>query len=249
MNEVISVNDLGISFGSNHVLKSVNFHVGPSEVLGVIGPNGAGKTVMLNILTGLLKPSHGTIEFMGEDIIGKSINDRCKMGFGRTFQVPKSFEKMTVFENVIVGGVYGNNLHEKEAKVEALRILEFIGMKEKADKFAGSLGLLDRKRLEIGRALASDPKVLMFDEVAGGLTESEVSDILAIVRKIKENGVSVIWIEHVLQTMLEGTDRVLCLAEGRDIICGDPHEVMKSDEVARCYLGCDDDEDAEQTDE
>lgn len=237
MNTVLTVEDLGISFGSNHVLKSVNFEVYEGEVLGVIGPNGAGKTVMLNILTGILKPTKGKITFMGEDITNKNITERCKGGFGRTFQVPRSFEKMTVLENVMVGGVYGDGLTESEAKEKAVEILEMIGLADRMYTFAGKLGLLNRKRLEIGRALASNPKLLMFDEVAGGLTESEVAQILEIVSSIKSQGVSIVWIEHVLQTMREGTDRIMCLAEGRDVICGLPHEVMNSKEVAELYLG------------
>ena len=239
MDTVLHIQDLGISFGNNHVLKSLTFDLRKDEVLGVIGPNGAGKTVMLNILTGILRPTKGDIFFNGENITRKSITERCRMGFGRTFQVPRPFEKMTVFENVIVGGVYGDNLSEKKAKIRALAIIEMIGLGSKADWFAGKLGLLDRKRLEIGRALASNPKVLLFDEVAGGLTESEVADILRVVKSIKEQGISIVWIEHVLKTMREGTDRVLCLAEGRNVICGLPEEVMTSKEVHDTYLGAD----------
>ncbi|KUO65294.1 MAG: hypothetical protein APF84_13525 [Gracilibacter sp. BRH_c7a] len=237
MNTVLTVEDLGISFGSNHVLKCLNYEVYENEVLGVIGPNGAGKTVMLDILTGILKPTKGRIIFQGEDITNKTITKRCKNGFGRTFQVPRSFEKMTVLENVMVGGVYGDRLHERDAQKKAVEVLEMIGLAEKKDIFAGKLSLLDRKRLEIGRALASNPKVLMFDEVAGGLTESEIAKILEIVRMIKKQGISIVWIEHVLHTMLEGTDRVMCLAEGRDVICGCPVDVMRSKEVSDVYLG------------
>ncbi|MCL6479476.1 MAG: ATP-binding cassette domain-containing protein [Peptococcaceae bacterium] len=237
MNAVLTVRDLGISFGSNHVLKCLNFTLYENEVLGVIGPNGAGKTVMLDILTGILKPAKGAIFYKGENITDKSVTERCRMGFGRTFQVPRPFEKMTVFENVIVGGVYGDNLSEREAKKRAFSVLEMIGLGDKIEWFAGKLGLLDRKRLEIGRALASNPKVLLLDEVAGGLTETEVGQILDIVRTVKSQGVSVVWIEHIIKTMLEGTDRILCLADGRDVVCGLPAEVMRSKEVNDIYIG------------
>ena len=236
---VLSVKDLAISFGSNHVLSRVNFELNDSEVLGVIGPNGAGKTVMLDILTGLLKPTAGTVTYMGEDITNSSLNARCRMGFGRTFQIPRPFEKLTAYENIMVGGIFGDGLSQKEAGSKAADILDLTGLFQKAKVFAGKLGLLDRKRLEIGVALASNPKMLLLDEVAGGLTESEVSDILDIVVKLKESGISIIWIEHVLKTMLEGTDRVMCLAQGRDIICGLPTEVMASREVSEVYLGID----------
>lgn len=239
MDIVLNVQDIGISFGSNHVLKSLSLDLRPSEVLGVIGPNGAGKTVMLNILTGIMRPTKGEIFLEGENITNLSTTERCKKGIGRTFQVPRPFEKMTVFENILVGSVYGDHKSEKEAKLKALDIMAKIGLTEKKNWFAGKLGLLDRKRLEIGRALASNPKVLLFDEVAGGLTESEVGDILNLVKMVKEEGISVIWIEHVLKTMREGTDRVLCIAEGRNVICGIPEEVMRSKEVHDVYLGAD----------
>lgn len=237
MIKILSVQNLAISFGNNQVLKSVNFELDDNEILGVIGPNGAGKTVMLNILTGILKPDSGKIVFNGEDITGKGITDRVRMGFGRTFQIPRSFEKMTSYENIMTGGVYGDKMCEKRAGARACEILQMIGLIDKANTFAGKLSLLDRKRLEIGIALASNPKVLLFDEVAGGLTESEILEILEIVRNLKAQGFSIIWIEHVIQTMLHGTDRILLLSDGRDIITGLPEEVMSSKEVETIYLG------------
>jgi len=240
---VLSAQDVGISFGSNHVLKSVNFEVGEAEVLGVIGPNGAGKTVMLNILSGIYKPSSGTVHFMGNDITHMKIVDRVKHGLARTFQIPRSFEHMTTYENVMVGGVYGRKLSEREAGRQAQEILERIGLGPRMNDMAGQLALLDRKRLEIGVAMASHPKLLMLDEVAGGLTESEIANVISIVKDVKQQGTSVIWIEHVLQTMVDGTDRVMCLAEGHDVITGLPQEVMESKVVSDVYLGADEDED------
>jgi len=234
---ILSVQNLAISFGNNHVLKSLNFELGHNEILGVIGPNGAGKTVMLNILTGILKPTAGKILFKGEDITATGITERVRMGFGRTFQIPRSFEKMTAYENIMCGGVYGDGLSEKHAGDRAWDILETIGLRTKAYTFAGKLNLLDRKRLEIGSAMASNPEVLFLDEVAGGLTETEVVEILKIVRSLKDGGCSIIWIEHVIQTMLHGTDRILLLSEGRDIITGLPYDVMTSEECEIIYLG------------
>lgn len=237
MTKILSVQDLAISFGNNHVLKSVNFDLDYNEVLGVIGPNGAGKTVMLNILTGILKPTAGRILFKGEDITGTSITERVRMGFGRTFQIPRSFEKMTAYENILCSGVYGDGLNEKQAGERAWGILQTIGLLSKAYTFAGKLNLLDRKRLEIGSAMASGPEVLFLDEVAGGLTETEVAEMLEIVRGLKDSKCTIIWIEHVIQTMLHGTDRILLLSDGRDIITGFPHDVMASEECATVYLG------------
>jgi branched-chain amino acid transport system ATP-binding protein len=233
----MSVENLAISFGSNQVLKSVNLELHAGETLGVIGPNGAGKTVMLNIMTGILKPDGGRLVFLGRDILKEGVVERVRMGLGRTFQIPRSFRNMTAYENSLVGAVFGSGLTERAAGARARDILDMIGLSGKKLEPAGKLGLLDRKRLEIGVALATGPRALLLDEAAGGLTESEVAEILGIVRKVKESGVGVIWIEHVLQTMLHGTDRVMLLAEGRDVICGRPRDVMSSREVEEAYLG------------
>jgi len=241
MKAILSVKELGISFGSNEVLKSVNFTLHDNEVLGVIGPNGAGKTVMLNILTGILRPTKGTVTYQDRDITNEDVTKRCKSGIGRTFQVPRPFEKMTVFENIMVGGVYGAGMSEKQAKGKAHEVAEVIGLQDKLTWFGGKLGLLDRKRLEIGRALATNPKILLLDEVGGGLTESEVGMIISMVKTVKKQGISVIWIEHIIRTMLEGTDRVLLLAEGVDVTCGLPLDVMNSREVKAVYMGGEED--------
>ncbi len=242
MAALLTVTDLGISFGSNHVLKNINFELQEGEVLGVIGPNGAGKTVMLNILTGILKPTKGTVVFQGKEISSEGITERCRGGIGRTFQVPRPFEQMTVFENIMVGGVFGAGMSEAEAKKKALEVSKIIKLDDKLDLFAGKLGLLDRKRLEIGRALATEPKILLLDEVGGGLTESEVGLIIDLVKTIQKQGVSVIWIEHIIRTMIEGTDRVMLVADGVDVITGAPLEVMNSKEVKRVYMGGGEDE-------
>ena len=237
MEPILKVEHLAISFGSNHVLKDVNYELMENEILGIIGPNGAGKTVMLNLITGILNPTGGKIIYMGEDITNMKITDRVRKGFGRTFQVPRSFERMTAYENIMTGAMFGDGKSQADAGKRAVEILELIQLKDKGMVLAGQLGLLDRKRLEIGVALASNPKILLFDEVAGGLTESEIGNILEIVKVLKSEGYSIIWIEHVIQTMLHGTDRVLLLADGRDIICGLPAEVMASEEVEKVYLG------------
>ena len=237
MNSILTVKNLGISFGSNEVLKSVNFSLQQGKVLGVIGPNGAGKTVMLNVLTGILKPTKGNIIYQDRDITTQSVTERCYAGIGRTFQVPRPFEKMTVFENIMVGGVFGSGLTEKQAKIKAKEIAKTIGFEGKLGWFAGKLGLLDRKLLEIGRALATNPQILLLDEVGGGLTEREVEKVIQLVKKVQKQGISIIWIEHIIRTMLEGTDTVMLLANGVDIICGNPYDVMHSREVRDVYMG------------
>ncbi|MCL2392121.1 MAG: ATP-binding cassette domain-containing protein [Oscillospiraceae bacterium] len=234
---ILTAEDIAVSFGSNHVLKSVSFELGAGEVLGVIGPNGAGKTVLLNVISGIQKADKGKLVFKGQDLLKQSVVQRARNGFGRTFQIPRSFSQMTVFENCLVGAVFGRDMTERASKQKVREVLELIGLEQKKYEFAGKLGLLERKRLEIGMALTSDPKVLLLDEVAGGLTESEVTEVLEIVRRIKSSGIGIMWIEHVLQTMLSGTDRVMLLAEGTNVISGLPEEVMASPEVERVYLG------------
>ena len=163
------------------------------------------------------------------------------MGIGRTYQIPRPFEKMTVYENMLVGAVHGGRLTEKGAREDVHETLGLTGLSSKKDQFAGTLPLLDRKRLELGRALATDPTLLLIDEVAGGLTEAEVEQILGIVKKIQETGITIVWIEHILMMMSEGVDRLLVIAEGQKLLSGDPKKVMDSREVLEAYLGVEED--------
>lgn len=238
---ILSVEDLGVSFGSHQVLNSLSFTLKEKEILGIIGPNGAGKTTLMNALTGLLKPDRGRIVFKGSDVTHLSPAKRCRLGIGRTYQIPRPFVNMTVFENVLVGAAHGASLSEKEGKKKSLAILAATGLLEKKDLPAGRLDLLDRKRLELARGMATDPVVLLLDEVAAGLTEAEVANVIKIVKKIKENGITIIWIEHILMTMVEAADRVLCIAAGKSLVCGTPQEVLASKEVAEAYLGVEED--------
>ncbi len=242
LNTILAVRDLGISFGGNAVLKSINFVVYEQEVLGIMGPNGSGKTVLLNIISGILKADHGEIEFLGQDIRKKKITERTNMGIGRTFQVPRAFEHMSVYENILSSAVYGKNISEKEAHAKAVDILKLVRLEDKANEPAGKLSLINRKRLEIGAAMASSPKLILLDEVAGGLTNAEVNEILEIVREIKARGVSIVWIEHVIQTLMNGTDRIMLMAEGNDLLTDKPQIVMNSKIVNEVYMGADDDE-------
>ena len=237
MNNILTVEKVSVAFGRMQVINSLSFEVRIGEILGIIGPNGAGKTTLLNALIGLVKPHTGRITFNGKDITSISPAKRCHMGIGRTYQVPRPFENMTVFENVLVGSVHGARQHESQAREKTCEILNITGLIEKANLFAEKLGLLDRKRLELARALATNPKILLLDEVAAGLTEAEVMDVLKIVRKVKNLGVTIIWIEHIIMTMLEATDRLMCIAAGEKLLCGDPREVLESKVVEAIYLG------------
>jgi len=239
--DLLVVKDLSRSFGSLMAVNNLSFEVRRGEILGIIGPNGSGKTTVFNLLTGLLKADNGSIILDGKDITSLSAARRCKTGIGRTYQIPRPFTKMTVLENLMVPAVHGGGLSEKEAVRVSDEILELISMAEVRNKFASTLSLLDRKRLELGRALATQPSIILIDEVAGGLTEKEVEQLLGIVKMIQSQGITIIWIEHIMM-MMSGADRVLCIAEGKRMQCGDPAEVMCSDEVLECYLGEEEDD-------
>ena len=234
---ILSVENLTKTFGNLTAVDHLTFDVQEGEILGMMGPNGAGKTTVFNLITGVYKPSRGKVIYNGKDVTHLSASHRCRLGIGRTYQIPRPFENMTVFENLLVGAEYGANLKGKQARVEATEILDFTGLLPKKDLFAGKLPLLDRKRLELARALATQPTLLLIDEVAAGLTEAEVEDLLHTVKSIQQKGVTIIWVEHVLMMMNKGVDRLLVINGGKWLMCGDPKECMESKEVQEVYLG------------
>ena len=239
MTDILTVKNLKKTFGHLVAVADLSFEVKEGEILGLMGPNGAGKTTVFNMLTGVYKPDTGEIVFQAKDITSESPANRCRLGIGRTYQIPRPFEKLSVFENLLVCAVHGGGLSEKRAKPVVDEILNLIGLYKKRDDLAGGMPLLDRKRLELGKALATQPKLILIDEVAGGLTEKEAEHLLGIVKQIQQRGVTIIWIEHILMMMSEGgVDRLLCIGDsGRYIICGDPKVVMRSPEVEASYLG------------
>lgn len=242
MSIILEFVNVNAGYGRIQILNDLSFAVDEGQVYGVIGPNGSGKTTMFNALLGLIKPSSGKILFDGIDITRTSANVRCKMGLGRTFQVPKPFENMSLYENVLVAAVHGGTHRERFAREIALSSLRLTGLYDKREIKAGELSLLDRKRLEIARALGTEPKLLLLDEVAAGLTDAEVKDIMRLVSDLKAAGHSIVWIEHIIETMVGSTDKLMCMAEGRCVISGNPREVMESAEVQRLYLGVDENE-------
>ena len=242
MEDILVVNNLNKSFGNLVAVNDLSFEVKTGEILGVMGPNGAGKTTVFNLLTGILKPDTGEIHFEGRDITNESPSKRCRSGMGRTYQIPRPFDKMTVYENLLVAAVHGGGISERRAAGTIREILEIIGLTPMRDHMAGGLPLLGRKRLELGRAMATQPSLILLDEVAGGLTEGEAGEVLQIVKKMQARGITIVWIEHILMMMSEGVDRLLVLSEGHRLNCGDPGEVMCSEEVLECYLGVEDDE-------
>jgi len=242
MKKILTVDNVHAAYGKFKVLHTLSFDVTEGQVLGIIGPNGAGKTTLMNVICGQLIPYKGKILYYDRDITKLSPDVRCKLGIGRTYQIPKPFERLTVFENVLVGAAYGTGRSEAEAIDDTIEILKQTGLFDKGDREAHELALLDRKRLEIARGLASKPSLLLLDEVAAGLTDSEVHEVMALVDYLKSTGITIIWIEHVLKTMAESTDELLCLSVGTNLICGLPDMVMNSKEVEDVYLGVDDHE-------
>ena len=241
MNEILIAKNLAKAFGQVQAVADVSFAVRQGELLGVLGPNGAGKTSVFNLLTGVYRPDGGQIVFEGHDITHMAASKRCYLGLGRTFQIPRPFGDMTVYENLLVGATFGGGQREKDCKKEVSQILEMTDLWDKRNNFARTLPLLGRKRLELARGLATRPKVLLLDEIAGGLTEAEAHEVLDVVKTIQSRGVTIIWIEHIM-SMMEGVDRLLALAQGCTIMCDDPQSVMCSEEVMECYLGVEHDE-------
>jgi branched-chain amino acid transport system ATP-binding protein len=223
-------------YGALTVVDDLTLHVEAGEALGVVGPNGAGKTTALSLIAGNVPLTSGRVRFDGQDVTRRPAHARCRAGIGRTFQVPRPFLDMTVLENVLVGALHGreDRARPTEAAVEALENARLL---DRANVPAAQLTLLERKRLEMARALVTRPKLVLLDESAGGLTEPEVAELLPTVRALKESGTAVLWIEHVVHALLAVVDRIVAIDRGRKFAEGDPHEVMASEEVQAVYLG------------
>jgi branched-chain amino acid transport system ATP-binding protein len=234
---LLEVAGLKKSFGSIVVAEDLDLAVGRGEAVGIIGPNGAGKTTLFNLIAGTLSPSGGVIRFEGRDITRAAPQARCRAGVSRTHQIPQPFEKLTVFENLLVGAVHARRRTEAGAVQSCGEILERLGLLKRANTLAGSLTLLERKRLEMARALATAPKLLLLDEIAGGLTEAECGELIATIREIRATGVAILWIEHVVHALLAVVDRLVVLNFGRKIADGLPRQVMEKPEVHQIYIG------------
>jgi branched-chain amino acid transport system ATP-binding protein len=234
---LLSLEHASKRFGSLKVIDDLSFSLAPGEALGVLGPNGAGKSTMFNLITGDLRPDSGRVLHNGEDITGLPPSLRCRRGIGRSYQVPHPFSGMSVFENVLAGCEFGGQLRGAEAQAHAVAVLQRTGLIAKANTLAGSLTLLDRKRLEMARALGTRPKLLLLDEIAGGLTDHEAHALVQTIRAIRAEGVSIIWIEHVVHALLEVVDRLLVINFGKLLKEGAPAEVMASREVREVYMG------------
>jgi branched-chain amino acid transport system ATP-binding protein len=234
---ILSVKKVTKHFGGLAAVVDVSFDVKEGEVLGLMGPNGAGKSTLLNIISGEYRPDSGAVLFQGRDITGLPPHRICHLGIARTFQIPQPFVNLTVLQNLTVAAEYGRKLGKAAAEREAIKILDLVSLSEKKDMFTRDLTAITLKRLELARALASEPAVLLLDEVAAGLTEEEIPRMLEILQQVRTMGITCILIEHVMRIMTRAVDRIMVLDEGRKIAEGTSHKVMEDKKVIEAYLG------------
>ena len=237
MPPILALENISKRFGAVVVADGIDLTLDEGEALGIIGPNGAGKTTLFSIAAGNVAPDSGRVLLAGEDITKASPERRCRLGLARSFQIPQPFSGITVFENVVVAAAFGGGEREAAVYDACAELLERCGLAAKANQRAGGLTLLDRKRLELARALATKPRVLLLDEVAGGLTEHECTALVALIKDVRASGISIVWIEHVVHALLSAVDRLLVLHGGKFIAEGDPRTVIKSPQVAEIYMG------------
>jgi branched-chain amino acid transport system ATP-binding protein len=234
---VLAAVDVRKRFGALAVLDGVRLALNQGEAVGIVGPNGAGKTTLLNVLAGSLRPDAGSILFHGRDITARGAADRCVLGIARTHQVPRPFVGMTVFENVLVGATAGGRRRAAEAYDLSLEVLDQCELAHLANRRAESLGLLQRKRLELARALAVRPTVLLLDEIGGGLTDTESAALVATMTALRDRGIAVLWIEHIVHVLMQVVTRLVCMDAGRIIAEGAPEAVVAQAAVVDAYLG------------
>jgi branched-chain amino acid transport system ATP-binding protein len=236
---LLEVERLSKSFGGLTALRALNFGVNEGEILGLIGPNGSGKTTLFNLITGALKPDSGQVRFRGENITGLKPHQVCQMGIARIFQLVKPFAQMTALQNVMVGRLYGRNPARslKQATIESRETLDFVGLGDKADIVAGSLTLADRKRLELGRALAARPQLLLLDELMAGLNPVETETAMRLVKNIMDSGITVIMVEHIVKAVVGLSNRMIVINAGEKIAEGAPQQVVNDQQVIEAYLG------------
>jgi branched-chain amino acid transport system ATP-binding protein len=237
MPSILAFDKIFKRFGAIVVADGIDLALEKGEALGIIGPNGAGKTTLFGIMTGTVPADSGRVLFEGADITSVPPARRCVMGISRSFQVPQPFGGMTVFENLVVAAAFGDRRRERDVYTRCMDLLVECGLADKANRHAGKLTLLDRKRLELARALASGPRVLLLDEIAGGLTEPECVVLVDLIKAVRARGVSIIWIEHVVHALLAAIDRLVVLHNGGFIAAGDPNAVIRSPAVAEIYMG------------
>jgi branched-chain amino acid transport system ATP-binding protein len=234
---LLQIEDVYQQFGALKVLNGISLAVPEGQALGIVGPNGAGKTTLLDIVAGGRRPTGGRVRLAGHDVTTASPGHRTRLGLGRTYQVPRPFSSMTVFENALVAAVRGASLRRQAAHETAYGALARTGLAAKANVTAHRLTLLERKRLELARALATRPSVLLLDEIAGGLTEPETDALIGTIRAVHEAGTTIVWVEHIMRALTQVVERAVCLADGQLLFDGTPGQMLADAEVRRAYLG------------
>ena len=234
---LLALQSVAKAYGALKVTDDISLSVAEGETLGILGPNGAGKTTLFNLISGDVRCDAGSVVYEGRDITALKAHQRCRAGIGRSYQVPQPFGNMTVFENLVTAACFGGGQPEHEAWETAHQVLQQTGLMAFANKPAGGLTLLNRKRLELARALATRPKLLLLDEIAGGLTEHEAKQLVEELQRIKAQGVTMIWIEHVVHALLSIADRLFVINFGQKLAEGEPRAVMDDAEVRRVYMG------------
>ncbi|MDE3736808.1 ABC transporter ATP-binding protein [Pseudomonas resinovorans] len=237
MQQLLVLEQVHKHYGSVKVTDDFSLALAPGEALGIIGPNGAGKSTLFNLIAGGVAPDSGRIHFQGDDVTREPVFKRCQRGIGRSHQIPHPFVKMTVFENLLVGSTFGAGQTEKDSYAWCAHILELTGLMKKANALAGSLTLLERKRLEMARALATRPQLLLLDEIAGGLTEPECLELVGTIQGIHRSGTAIIWIEHIVHALLAVVGRLAVINFGRKLDEGEPAAVMANPKVQEIYMG------------
>jgi branched-chain amino acid transport system ATP-binding protein len=234
---MLELDSLSLAFGGLVVIDRLNLKVEQGEIVGILGPNGAGKTTLFNMIAGVLPPSGGRIVFGGSDITRLRAWDRCRLGIGRTYQIPRPFTHMSVFENVLVAAMHGGKMPLKRAKQEAEAVLTRVALANRALVPAGRLALLDTKQLELAKALATRPQLLLLDEIGGGLTEAECDVLIGTIREVHSGGVTIVWIEHVIRALQQIVTRLAVLSGGTFIAMGTLKDVLADRRVKEAYLG------------
>lgn len=234
---VLSIENATKHFGGLIAINNLSFNVMKNEIVGLMGPNGAGKTSLINAITGTYKIDSGSLKFQGKSIVGLQPHQICHLGIARTYQVPQPFVTMSALQNVVVAGMYGKGLDRKSAEKEAARLLQVVGLYDKRDVLAKNMEEVTRKRLELARVLATNPKLLLVDEAAAGLTEGELPQIFKLLNDVRHMGITVLLIEHVMKVMREAVDRIIVIERGEKIAEGPPEAVMKDEKVIEAYLG------------
>jgi branched-chain amino acid transport system ATP-binding protein len=237
MSALLAINGLSKNFGGFAALSDVNLEVAEGERFGLIGPNGSGKTTLINCVSGLLRNDRGSIVFAGEELSRLPAYQRTRRGIARSFQVPRPFHTMTVLENLLVPSAYVGHMKDAEGEARAMEILGRIGLAQKAAAHTNELSQVELRKLELARAMAAGPKLLISDEAMAGLAGKEVDEVLAILFKLNESGITIIMIEHIMQAVMRFSQRVVCLDAGRIICEGTPAAIVQNPEVQKAYLG------------